>query len=85
MLIIRNPKRWLAVAMLVSLASVFVVAQPANNSGRKGCGWDDDRSGGKRCQQVPDGGSGTGYLLTVGAVCLGALLVRSRRQTSLTA
>lgn len=77
----RDLKRWLIVAALVS-SSVFAVAQRANNSGKKGCN-SDDWDYGRRCQQVPEGGSSAGYLLTVGAVALGALGIRSRRRNSL--
>jgi hypothetical protein len=87
MLKIGNPKRWIAVGALTLAMCAISVAQPEKyhkfRGGPEVEDWDYCRT--TRCQQVPEGGSTAGYLLTVGAVCLGALLVRSRRQRSLTA
>lgn len=67
-----RPQRWLAIAALVLLTPIISVAKPSNNG--KGCGFHDQ----KRCRQVPDGGSTASYLLAVGGMCLGAMLVRSQ-------
>jgi hypothetical protein len=79
-----NPKRWLAVAALTLAMCAFSVAQPDKDKHRGGHGGDDWCRTAK-CQQVPDGGSTAGYLLTAGAVCLGALFVHTRRRRSLSA
>jgi len=72
MMTVKEPRKWLLLGALVLLIPVFSVAQPSNNA--KGCEYRDYR----KCRQVPEGGSAAGYLLAVGATCLGAMLVRSR-------
>lgn len=64
-------KWWLVAALMLSL----VAPMAADKGGRnKGC--DQHR---RDCQQVPEGGSAAIYLLGAGAICLGAILVRSRK------
>jgi hypothetical protein len=70
---LRDPKRWLIIGALALLTPVFSLAQHAEKP-TKGCSsWDT-----RKCQQVPDGGSTAGYLLAVGATCIGAMVLRSR-------
>ena len=69
MMTVKEPRKWLLLGALVLLIPVFSVAQPSNNA--QGCDY-------RKCRQVPEGGSAAGYLLAVGATCLGAMLVRSR-------
>lgn len=87
MLKIGSLKRWLTLGALTLATCSLSVAQPGNDhkhqGGHDGGDWNYCRTA--RCQQVPDGGSSAGYLLTTGVVCLGALFVYSRRQKSLTA
>lgn len=72
----REPKKWLLIGALVLLTPVFSLAEHPEHD--KGCNPHE-----RRCQQqVPDGGSGVGYLLAVGATCLGAMVVRSRSSKS---
>lgn len=82
---IGNPKRWLAVGALTLAMCALSVAKPVKDNKHKGDHGGDDWCRTAKCQQVPDGGSTAGYLLTAGAVCLGALFVHSRRQKSLSA
>lgn len=69
-----SAKRWLVVWVVVLLTPVLLVARPDK---KKGCEASSFRSD-KKCQQVPEGGASTGYLLAVGATCLGAVFVRTR-------
>jgi hypothetical protein len=71
----RDPKRWLAIGIIVFLTSVFSLAKPTE-SGKKGCAEVDAR--GKKCRQIPDGGSAAAYLLMAGSTCLGAMFIGSR-------
>jgi hypothetical protein len=71
-------KKWLAVCALVFLTPALLAAKPDK---KKGCDASSFRSD-KKCQQVPEGGAATGYLLAVGAMCLGAVFVRSRFSSS---
>jgi hypothetical protein len=57
------------------LTSVFSLAKPTE-SGKKGCTAIDAH--GKKCRQVPEGGSAAAYLLIAGSTCLAAMCVRSR-------
>ena len=66
-------KKWLAVWAVVLLTPVLLAAKP----GKKGCDASSVRSD-SHCQTVPEGGTSTSYLLAVGAMCLGAVFVRSR-------
>ena len=68
-----SAKRWLAVWAVVLLTPVLLAAKP----GKKGCDASSVRSD-RHCQQVPEGGTSPSYLLAVGAMCLGAVFVRSR-------
>lgn len=80
----KSRKRWLAIGVLALLLPVFSVAKPADKHkggdwGGGGCGGGDNRYNAKKdCRSVPDGGSAAGYLLAVGATCLGAMFVSSR-------
>jgi hypothetical protein len=76
MMMIRNSKRCLAIGALVLLTSLFSLAQQADRRD-KGCRNDDAR-GGKKCAQVPEGGSFVAYLFVAGSACVGAIFVRSR-------
>jgi hypothetical protein len=67
-----NPKPWLAIGTLVLLLSTFSVAQRSN--AKRGSDIREQR----HSRQVPDGGAAASYLLTAGAACLGALVIRSR-------
>jgi len=49
-----------------------------NGGGGWGDGWSENRDHHNPCQSVPEGGSTSGYLLAVGATCLGGMFVRSR-------
>ena len=76
MILGREPKKWLLTGALVLMLPALSVAQHKDHGDRdhkKAC--NPHESG---CQQMPDGGSAAGYLLAVGATCLGAMLVRSR-------
>jgi len=68
----RDPKWWLAIAVLVLLTPVLS-AEPHRHK-KDGC---DGRES-ARCQQVPEGGSAAAYLLGAGVACLGAMFIRSR-------
>jgi len=68
-----SAKRLLAVGVVVLLTPALLAAKP----GKKGCDASSIHSD-RKCQQVPEGGSSSGYLLAVGAMCLGAVFVRSR-------
>ena len=93
MMMVREPKRWLAIVALVLLTSVFAVAQHGAQPGRGEDGWGNGGNNGgcgsnggnrwgnnqqKPCQSVPDGGSSAEYLFTLGVTSLGAMFVRSR-------
>jgi len=67
-------KFWLGLVVLLCLASPSFADNGNNGGGGNNC------NGGRRdnCQPVPEGGSAVVYLLGAGAVCLGAMLVRSR-------
>ena len=66
-------KKWLAVWAVVLLTPVLLAAKP----GKKGCDASSIHAD-RKCQQVPEGGASSAYLLAVGAMCLGAVIVRSR-------
>ena len=72
----RDPKRWLLIGALALLMPVLAAGQRADKH-KGGCDNRDSRNS-RGCQQVPDGGSTAGYLLAVGATCLGAMVLRSR-------
>jgi len=59
----------LVVAILICLAPVSFAGRPRH---------DERCRPGRRCQQVPEGGSGVVYLLGAGLTCLGAMVIRSR-------
>lgn len=62
-------KKWLlTVGILLCLAPTALLAKPQQDKCRPG----------RRCQQVPEGGSAIVYLLGAGLTCLGAMVVRSR-------
>jgi hypothetical protein len=67
-------KRWLVVWAVVLLTPALLAARPEK---KKGCEASSFRAD-KKCQQAPEGGTSTGYLLAVGATCLGAVFVRTR-------
>jgi len=75
MIMTKHAKKWLAIAAVVLLTPIFSAAHPADGK-KKTCG--DDLSSDKKCKSVADGGSAAGYLIAVGATCLGAIIVRSR-------
>lgn len=75
MKMLREPKRWLLIGALALLMPSLAVAHPDRHKG--GCDNRDSRNS-RGCQQVPDGGTTAGYLLAVGATCLGAMVLRSR-------
>lgn len=84
MSIVGNPRKWLAAGALTLAMCAFSVAQPERGKHPgKGGGSDKEGCHTSNCVQVPDGGSSVGYLFAVGAVCVGALLLHSRRQNSL--
>ena len=62
-------KWWLGVVVLLCLAPSALAVKP-----KEKC---DDRRP-KKCQQVPEGGSGLVYLLGAGITCAAAILIRSR-------
>src|SRR5215470_13329007 len=65
----RLSKKLVAVlAVLVCLAPFSLGDKPRENACRPG----------RRCQQVPEGGSAAIYLLGAGLTCLGAMVLRSR-------
>jgi len=70
----RDPKWWLAIAVLVLLTPVLS-AEPHRHHGG-GCDSRDPDSA--KCQQVPEGGSAATYVLGAGVACLGAMFIRSR-------
>lgn len=74
---LRDPKRWLLIGALALLTPTLAVAQHGDKHGGGGCDNRDSRNS-RGCQPVPDGGSAAGYLLAVGASCLGAIVLRSR-------
>ena len=62
-------KKWLLTAgILLCLAPTALLAKPQHDKCRPG----------RRCEQVPEGGSAIVYLLGAGMTCLGAMFVRSR-------
>jgi hypothetical protein len=66
-------KRWLVVWAVVLLTPVLLAARPDKKKGCEASSFAD-----KKCQQAAEGGTSTGYLLAVGATCLGAVFVRTR-------
>lgn len=68
--------RWLLLGAVVLLTPMLLSAKPKP---KKGCG-DDSFHGDRNCQQVPEGGTSAGYLLALGATCLGAMLIRSHSE-----
>lgn len=75
MIVRREPKKWLLTGALVLMTAVLSFAQHTDHGdrGHKVC-----KPHERGCPQMPDGGSAAGYLLAVGATCVGAMLVRSR-------
>ena len=71
----------LAVGALVLLTPLLLFAERPTDHHKRGCDT-AFRGQDKNCQQVPEGGSNAGYLLALGATCLGAMLVRSRLRSS---
>jgi hypothetical protein len=65
-----NSKLWLAAVVLLCLAPSSFAGNPKD----RGC---DDRRG-RKCQQVPEGGSALIYVLGAGIACVGAVISRSR-------
>jgi hypothetical protein len=65
-----NRKCLLAAVIPLSVVPASFAVKPRD----KGC---DDRRG-RKCQQVPEGGSAAIYLLGAGMTCLGAMVIRSR-------
>ncbi len=61
-------KWWLVVVVFLCLAPSALAVKP-----KEKC---DDSP--KKCQQVPEGGSGLVYLLGAGITCAAAMLIRSR-------
>ena len=74
MMLVRS-NRWLLLGAVVLLTPILASAKP-----KKTCGGDDSFHGDRNCQQVPEGGSSAGYLLALGATCLGAMMLRSRSE-----
>ena len=72
----RSHRKWyLALVVALCLAPATLAAKPRDRDrDRDRCDERRDR----RCQQVPEGGSAIVYLLATGAVCAGAMVVRSR-------
>jgi hypothetical protein len=76
-------KFWLGVVVLLCLASASFADNGGNGGGNNGGG---NNGGGNNCNnngqrekcQVPEGGTAVVYLLGAGAVCLGAIAIRSR-------
>ncbi len=65
-----NRKWWVALVAFLCLVPSTLVAKSRDD---KKCG--DD---GRRCQPVPEGGSGLIYLLGAGITCAGAIVIHSR-------
>ena len=65
-------KCWLTAAVMICLAPSTFALKPKDRD--RGC---DDRRG-RKCQQVPEGGSALIYVLGAGITCLGAVISRSR-------
>ena len=72
-----DPKRWLLIGALALLMPALALANGPDRHKGGGCDNRDSRNS-RGCQPVPDGGSTAGYLLAVGATCLGAMVLRSR-------
>ncbi len=70
-------KWWLAAVTLLCLVPTTFALQDAAKPRR--C---NPRSKDVKCRQVPDGGSTLVYALGAGITCLGAMVIRSRRDTS---
>jgi hypothetical protein len=68
---ILNHKLCLTALVLLCLVPSTFAAKPSRD---RHC--DDDR--GRKCQQVPEGGSALIYVLGAGVACLGAVISRSR-------
>jgi hypothetical protein len=73
-----NSKWYLAVIALICLAPATLAAKPKDKDKDRDKDRCDDRRD-RKCQQVPEGGSAIVYLLGAGAVCAGAIVVRSRK------
>jgi hypothetical protein len=53
------------------------------SGGQNGCGQGfNDRVGGGKCTQVPEGGTALMYLLLAGLCCAGAMVLRPQRQAA---
>jgi len=73
-------KFWLGVVLLFCLTSASFADRGnggggGNNGGGGNC---NDYGQREKCRQVPEGGTAAVYLLAAGAVCLGAMVIRSR-------
>ena len=68
----------LAALALLLLVPASLSARPRDNDRDKKCDGRGLRE--RKCEQVPEGGSATIYLLGAGLTCLGAMVIRSRSQ-----
>jgi len=66
--------------MLAALFLMFLVPSSFARPKDRDHGCDPKRD--RRCEQVPEGGSATIYLLGAGITCLGAIVIRSRSLTA---
>jgi hypothetical protein len=59
-------------------------SQGGNGGSQNGCGGQgfNDRVGGGKCAQVPEGGTTLMYLLLAGLCCAGAMVLRPQRQAA---
>jgi len=74
---LRLSNKWWLAAVLLCLAPAAMFASPKDRD--RGC--DPDRHG-RKCQEVPEGGSTALYLLGASMTCLGAMVLRSRSSKS---
>ena len=70
----KNSKWWLAAILIGCLVPTAFAGQGGRDRDR-GC---DTHNRNKHCQQVPEGGSTSIYLLGAGLTCFGAMFLRSR-------
>lgn len=66
-------KWWMIGVAFILLSPALLTAQHSDK--KRGC---DARDHDRKCRQVPEGSSNAIYVVTAGAACLGAMLVRSR-------
>ena len=69
---VMDRKWWLTAIVFLCLAPTSFALKPKDKD--RGC----DHNRGKKCQQVPEGGSAQMYLLGAGITCVGAMFIRSR-------